>query len=70
MFVFFLRAEFLIKKFFKKFKNGAFRLAIENDIKIIPVSIADNRFLFQKNTIKDIQVLQELKYISLLVKIF
>ena len=34
------------KIFLKKFKNGAFRLAIENDIKIIPVSIADNKFLF------------------------
>ena len=40
------------KIFLKKFKNGAFRLAIENDIKIIPVSIADNKFLFPKEYYK------------------
>tara|TARA_B100001758_G_C18373444_1_gene592816 strand:+ start:659 stop:1408 length:750 start_codon:yes stop_codon:yes gene_type:complete len=34
------------KIFLKKFKNGPFRLAIEQDLTIIPITIADNKTIF------------------------
>ncbi len=36
----------------KKFKNGSFRLAIEQDIKTIPITIADNKRIFPQEYFK------------------
>ena len=36
----------------KKFKNGAFKLAIEEDISIIPITIADNKKIFPSSYFK------------------
>ncbi len=36
----------------KKFKNGPFRLAIEKDITIIPITLADNKKLFPQEYFK------------------
>ena len=33
----------------KNFKNGAFKLAIEKNIKIVPITIPDNKFIFPSN---------------------
>ena len=38
--------------FLKKFKNGSFRLAIEQDIKTIPITIADNKRIFPQEYFK------------------
>ena len=38
--------------FLKKFKNGAFKLACEENIKIIPITIADNKKKFPKSYFK------------------
>ena len=38
--------------FLKKFKNGAFKLACEENIKIIPITIADNKEKFPKSYFK------------------
>tara|TARA_B100000945_G_scaffold301965_1_gene285184 strand:- start:304 stop:1047 length:744 start_codon:yes stop_codon:yes gene_type:complete len=40
------------KTFLKKFKNGPFRLAIEQKISIIPVTIPDNKNIFPKEYFK------------------
>ena len=36
----------------KKFKNGPFRLAIEKNIKIIPITLPDNKKVFPKEYFK------------------
>ena len=38
--------------FLKKFKNGAFRLAIEHNINIIPITMPDNKNIFPKEYFK------------------
>ena len=38
--------------FLKKFKNGSFRLAIEQDIKTIPITLADNKSMFPQEYFK------------------
>lgn len=38
--------------FLKKFKNGPFRLAIEQNITVIPITIADNKTLFPQEYFK------------------
>ena len=38
--------------FLKKFKNGAFRLAIEQNIKIVPITLADNKSMFPSEYFK------------------
>ena len=40
------------KVFLKKFKNGPFRLALENDINIIPITLPDNKQIFPQNYFK------------------
>ena len=40
------------KTFLKKFKNGPFRLAIEQKISIVPVTIPDNKNIFPKEYFK------------------
>ncbi len=36
----------------KKFKNGPFKLAFENNIKIIPITIPDNKYIFPQSYFK------------------
>ena len=38
--------------FLKKFKNGPFRLAIEQNIKIIPITMPDNKHIFPQEYFK------------------
>tara|TARA_B100000902_G_scaffold329370_1_gene325834 strand:- start:1289 stop:1969 length:681 start_codon:yes stop_codon:yes gene_type:complete len=38
--------------FLKKFKNGSFRLAIEQDIKTVPITMPDNKSMFPKEYFK------------------
>ena len=38
--------------FLKKFKNGPFKLAIQNNIKIVPITIADNKTIFPQKYYK------------------
>ena len=38
--------------FLKKFKNGSFRLAIEQDIKTIPITLPDNKSMFPQEYFK------------------
>jgi len=38
--------------FLKKFKNGPFKLAVENDIEIIPVTLGDNKKMFPEEYFK------------------
>ena len=38
--------------FLKKFKNGSFRLAIEQNIKIVPITLADNKSMFPSEYFK------------------
>ena len=38
--------------FLKKFKNGSFRLAIEQDIKTVPITLADNKSIFPQEYFK------------------
>ena len=38
--------------FLKKFKNGSFKLAIENNITIIPITISDNKNIFPQEYYK------------------
>ena len=38
--------------FLKKFKNGSFRLAIEQDIKTVPITMPDNKSLFPQEYFK------------------
>ncbi len=40
------------KIFLKKFKNGAFKLSLEKEIKIVPVTLADNKKIFPKEYYK------------------
>ncbi|MBC8266838.1 MAG: 1-acyl-sn-glycerol-3-phosphate acyltransferase [Flavobacteriales bacterium] len=40
------------KIFLKKFKNGPFRLAIEQNIKIVPITLADNKTYFPQEYFK------------------
>jgi len=36
----------------KKFKNGSFRLAIEQNIKIVPITMPDNKYIFPQEYFK------------------
>ena len=38
--------------FLKKFKNGSFRLAIEQDIKTVPITMPDNKSMFPQEYFK------------------
>ena len=38
--------------FLKKFKNGSFRLAIEQDIKTVPITMPDNKYMFPQEYFK------------------
>ncbi len=40
------------KIFLKKFKNGPFRLSIENNLKIVPITIIDNKQIFPQEYFK------------------
>ena len=40
------------KIFLKKFKNGPFRLALEQNISIVPITMPDNKIVFPQNYLK------------------
>ena len=47
--------------FLKKFKNGAFRLAIEQNIKIVPITLADNKSMFPSEYYKGLPGIARVK---------